>query len=96
MLVTPVFFACPVRFGGCMSTVLLRNISNATLDVFFRDYIYIYGSARELHDERVVAIGILGPNNTLPLSKMQWSRSFEELPGLEVVGGSVKKLYHDD
>jgi hypothetical protein len=64
MLVTPVFFTRPVRFGSCMSTVLLRNESDATAKMSFRDYIHIYSNARELHDEKVVAISQLGSNYT--------------------------------
>ena len=75
-----------------MTNFTLGKNNKGIIDMSFDDWSCIYRDERISSDEKIIAIGKLGENNILTLTKKQWSRSFRGIPGLVGVPGSVNGL----
>ena len=75
-----------------MTNISLEKNSDGILGLSFDNWFRIFSNERTVCDEKVVAIGKLGNNNTLTLTNMQWTSGFKDLPGLMMVPSSLNEL----
>lgn len=75
-----------------MADISLKKNMDGVMELSFDDWFIIFGSDSIRSDEKVVAVGKLGDDNTVALPKIQWSRSFKGLSGLIPKPGSGNEI----